>query len=68
MEKVMKITGRGRAIYTPDTTVINLSFESITDEYEEAVKKSAEDVMKIKEMLSTLNISVSQLKTTYYRS
>ena len=66
MEKVMKITGRGRAIYTPDTTVINLSFESITDEYEEAVKKSAEDVMKIKEMLSTLNISVSQLKTTQY--
>lgn len=67
MEKTRTITVKGRGTLTipPDTTVVILHLQKILPTYEMAIKASAEDLSKIKDILSEI-IDRKELKTTSF--
>lgn len=63
MSKELKITGKGNLKFKPDLTVIKLDFTKVEKEYENAIKKSSEDIRTVKEMLEELGLKKDKLKT-----
>ena len=51
MERIIKVTGRGKISVKPDTIQLNINAEGTYKEYVEAVKKSTEDTDWIRKIL-----------------
>ena len=49
MERIIRVTGKGKISVKPDTIQLNISAEGISKEYAEAVKRSTEDTALIRE-------------------
>lgn len=56
--------GEGKTMVKPDMLVINLSVSELADTTEKAQAQSNEKVVKVRDLLSGLNIAESNLKTT----
>ena len=66
MERIIKVTGRGKISVKPDTIQLNINAEGIYKEYAEAVKKSTEDTALIRETIAKAGLDPKKLKTVYF--
>ena len=62
-KRTIRVTGKGQLRVKPDMTRIMLSLEGLYPEYGEALRRSAEDTEKIKELLTGLGFARTDLKT-----
>lgn len=63
MEKIIKVTGKGKLAVKPDTVRLILSLEGTEKEYGRALKKSAELTEKLKTALEPFGFAREDLKT-----
>ena len=61
--RTIRVTGKGQLRVKPDMTRITLSLEGLYPEYGEALRRSAEDTEKIKDLLTELGFARTDLKT-----
>ena len=61
--RTIRVTGKGQLRVKPDQTRITLSLEGLYPEYGEALRRSAEDTEKIKDLLTELGFVRTDLKT-----
>ena len=61
--RTIRVTGKGQIRVKPDQTRITLSLEGLYPEYGEALRRSAEDTEKIKDLLTGLGFARTDLKT-----
>ncbi len=61
--RTIRVTGKGQLRVKPDMTRITLSLEGLYPEYGEALRRSAEDTEKIKDLLTELAFARTDLKT-----
>ena len=61
--RTIRVTGKGQIRVKPDMTRITLSLEGLCPEYGEALRRSAEDTEKIKDLLTKLGFVRTDLKT-----
>lgn len=61
--RTIRVTGKGDLKIRPDTARITMTLTGKYREYAEALKRSAEDTEKIKELLSKFGFKNSDLKT-----
>ena len=61
--RTIRVTGKGQIRVKPDMTRITLSLEGLNPEYGEALRRSAEDTEKIKDLLTELGFVRTDLKT-----
>ena len=61
--RTIRVTGKGQIRVKPDMTRITLSLEGLYPEYGEALRRSAEDTEKIKDLLTELGFARADLKT-----
>ena len=61
--RTIRVTGKGQLRVKPDMTRITLSLEGLYPEYGEALRRSAEDTEKIKDLLMGLGFARTDLKT-----
>ena len=66
MERTIRVTGKGKISVKPDTIRIRISLEDMYGEYEKALKKSADSVEILKDMLEKLGYDRKELKTVYF--
>ena len=66
MEKTIRVTGKGKLAVKPDTIRLILTFEGMQDEYDRAVKQSAEMTEEMKTLFEGLGFERSKLKTVYF--
>lgn len=64
MANSISVMGEGKTMVKPDMLVINLSVSELADTTEKAQAQSNEKVVKVRDLLSGLNIAESNLKTT----
>lgn len=63
MEKIVRVTGRGKIAVKPDMTRIMIDMEGTYSNYEEAIAESASDTEKLMSVFETLGFHRSDLKT-----
>ena len=61
--RTIRVTGKGQIKVRPDTTRITLSLEGCSEEYGEALRRSAEETEVLKDLLSGFGFERSELKT-----
>ena len=61
--RTIRVTGKGQICVKPDQIRITLSLEGLYPEYGEALRRSAEDTEKIKDLLMGLGFARTDLKT-----
>ncbi|MBQ6892022.1 MAG: SIMPL domain-containing protein, partial [Clostridia bacterium] len=61
--RTIRVTGKGQLRVRPDQTRITLSLEGLYPEYGEALRRSAEDTERIKDLLMELGFARTDLKT-----
>ena len=61
--RTIQVTGKGQLRVKPDQTRITLSLEGLYPDYGEALRRSAEDTEKIKDLLTELGFARTDLKT-----
>ncbi len=66
MSNTISVMGEGKAMVKPDMLVINLSISELADSTEQAQEQSNKKTTQITDMLRSLNISETSLKTTNY--
>ena len=66
MERIIKVTGRGKISVKPDTIQLNINAEGIYKEYAEAVRRSTEDTALIRETIAKAGLDPKDLKTVYF--
>lgn len=66
MEKIIKILGKGEKSFSPDTTVVTLSFSKLCITYDEALARSVEDLSKIQNALKAIDLDKDCVKTSYF--
>lgn len=66
MERIIKVTGRGKISVKPDTIQLNINAEGIYKEYAEAVRRSTEDTALIRETIAKAGLDSKDLKTVYF--
>lgn len=66
MERIIKVTGRGKISVKPDTIQLNINAEGIYKEYAEAVRRSTEDTALIRETIAKAGLDTKDLKTVYF--
>ena len=62
----IRVTGKGQIRVKPDQTRITLSLEGLYPEYSEALRRSAEDTEKIKDLLTELGFARTDPKTLIF--
>ncbi len=65
--RIIRVTGKGMLKVRPDTTRLTLTVSGTYPEYQKALKKSAESTEALKDALSPLSFSGSDLKTLNFR-
>ena len=63
MERTIRVTGKGKISVKPDTIRLRLSVEGIYPEYDETLRKSAEVVELLKDLVEQLGYERKELKT-----
>ena len=66
MERTIRVTGKGKISVKPDTIRLRLSVEGIYPEYDETLRKSAEVVELLKDLVEQLGYERKELKTLYF--
>lgn len=66
MDRIIKVTGKGKISVKPDTIKIDITQESVEKTYEKAIAKSAEEKNKLSGSLSNLGFAEDALKTAYF--
>lgn len=66
MDRIIRVTGKGKISVRPDTIRLNISFEDVKEAYDAALKQSAEQTESLKDCFETLGFSRSDLKTQYF--
>ena len=61
--RTIRVTGKGQLRVKPDMTRITLSLEGLYPDYGEALRRSAEDTERIKDLLTELGFARTDLKT-----
>ena len=64
--KVIRVTGKGQIKVKPNMTRITLELDGTYPEYNETLRRSAEDTEQLKEILSPFGFERSDLKTLYF--
>lgn len=64
--RTIRVTGKGEIKIKPDLTRITVTLEGVHPDYDKALKKSAEDTDKLKEILSGFGFERSDLKTLQF--
>ena len=64
--RVIRVTGKGQIKVKPDMTRITLELEGTYPEYNETLRRSAEEIEKLKEILSPFGFERSDLKTLHF--
>lgn len=64
--RTIRVTGKGQIKVKPDMTRITISLEKTYPEYQETLKKSAEDTEQLKTLLSAFGFDRSDLKTLHF--
>ena len=64
--RTIRVTGKGQIKVKPDMTRITISLEKTIPEYQETLKKSAEDTEQLKTLLSAFGFDRSDLKTLHF--
>lgn len=64
--RTIRVTGKGQIKVKPDMTRITISLEKSFPEYQETLKKSAEDTEQLKTILSAFGFDRSDLKTLHF--
>lgn len=64
--RVIRVTGKGQIKVKPDMTRITLELEGTYPEYNETLRRSAEETEKLKEILSPFGFERSDLKTLHF--
>ena len=66
MERIIRITGKGKISVTPDTMRILITQKNVMDTYEAAIKDSAESKAYLNETIGKIGFKKEDLKTTYF--
>lgn len=64
--RTIRVTGKGQIKVKPDMTRITISLEKTYPEYQETLKKTAEDTEQLKTLLSAFGFDRSDLKTLHF--
>ena len=67
MERIIKVTGKGKLSVRPDTTRLLLTVEGTEPEYEEALARSARQTESLRDGLTGLGFAASDLKTVSFQ-
>ena len=66
MDRIIKVTGKGKISVKPNTIRLNIEAEGVYKEYEQAVKKSAEATGILRETLEKAGLKAEELKTVHF--
>lgn len=66
MDRIIKVTGKGKISVKPDTIRLNIESESVYKEYEQAVQKSTEATGILRETLEKAGLKAEDLKTVHF--
>lgn len=66
MERTIRVIGKGKLSVKPDTIRLIMTVEGMSEEYDQAVKESADITNMLKEMFAKLGFEKSALKTLYF--
>ena len=66
MDRILKVTGKGKISVKPDTIRLNFRAEGVYPEYAEAVAKSAEETSLIREAVADAGLDPKDLKTVSF--
>ena len=66
MDKVIKVTGKGKVSVKPDLIRIRIEIEGTENDYEKAVKASTEATSEVKDSLVKLGFDSDEVKTLNY--
>lgn len=66
MDKVIKVTGKGKVSVRPDLIRIRIEIEGTENDYEKAVKASTDATSEVKESLVKLGFDPADVKTLNY--
>lgn len=61
--RTIRVTGKGKVKVKPDMTRISITLEGTYPEYSEALRRSAQDTERLKDLLSDFGFERSDLKT-----
>lgn len=64
--RTIRVTGKGQIKVKPDMTRITISLEKTYPEYQETLKKSAEDTEQLRDLLTGFDFARSDLKTLQF--
>lgn len=66
MERILKVTGKGKAVLHPDMIIITLCLSKVHSDYASALESASNDIKKIKKSLIKLGFSEKELKTSHF--
>lgn len=66
MDRIIRVTGKGKLSVKPDTIRLNISLEDIRESYEETLKQSSEQTEQLKDCFEKLGFERNDLKTLYF--
>ena len=66
MERILKVTGRGKKVLHPNKIEITLVLTQVFKEYSLALVNASNDVRKIKESLTSLGFKDKDIKTSHF--
>ena len=66
MDRIIKVTGKGRLSLKPDTINLTLNLSDSCESYEETLKKSAEQSEVLRECLEKIGFKKNKLKTVSF--
>lgn len=66
MERIIKVTGKGKLSVKPDTIRLRINMEGKSKEYEETLRLSAENAELLKDLFEKLGFERKALKTLYF--
>lgn len=66
MERIIRVTGRGKIAVKPDTIRLNITLEEQKETYEETLKQSTIQTEALKDCFENLGFERSDLKTIYF--
>ena len=66
MDRIIRVTGKGKISVKPDTIRLNISLEDIRETYEDTLRQSSEQTEQLKDCFEKLGFERNDLKTLYF--
>lgn len=66
MERIIRVTGKGKLAVKPDRIRLYITKESTYKEYESVLKNSTQDTQQLKDMFEKIGFERNELKTLYF--